>query len=84
MTTGKVTGGEGKAWCVGSTAKCFVSFFKFDKGDYSVVSTDYDNYTVVRNCETYLFGLFRWEVYWILSRATDMPTASADQAKAQL
>ena len=83
MASGKLSGGNGRAWCQGNTAKCWVSFFYIDAGDYSVVSTDYDNYTIVRNCETYLW-LFRWEIYWILLRDENLPQATRDTAKAML
>ena len=83
LPTGKMTGANGRATCAGNTAQCRVSFFWIDSGDYSVVSTDYSTYTIVRNCETFLW-FFRWEIIWILSRDVEMTTANADNAKAIL
>ena len=83
MTSGKVSGGTGRAWCQGNTAKCWVSFFWIDAADYSVVSTDYDTYAIVRNCDTFLW-FFRWELYWIVARDFEMTAANANNAKAIL
>ena len=58
----------GKNACPKGTGDCFVSFYWFDKNDYSIVDTDYTSYSIVRGCESYLFGLFRQEVFWILVR----------------
>ncbi|TNV75714.1 hypothetical protein FGO68_gene8636 [Halteria grandinella] len=83
MDTDEVTGGEGRAWCKGDTAQCYVSFFYIDKGDYSVVSTDYTSYTVVKNCQSF-FWIFRYENYWILSRTETISEAAKTAAEGAL
>ena len=83
MTTGKVTGGDGKAWCEGSTAKCYVSFFPLTKGDYSVVSTDYTGYTVIKTCQGFL-GIGHREFLWILSRTETISAGSLSAAQAAI
>ena len=67
MVTGRIGGVTGRAWCEGNTAQCQVSFFWFDSGDYRVISTDYESYSIVRQCYSYLW-LFRWEVFWVITR----------------
>ena len=57
---------KGYAECEG--AQCGVSFFWYTPtGDYRVVSTDYENYSVVYSCEKYL-GFYRMQGAWILGR----------------
>ena len=70
----------GKATCPWGTGECYVSFFWLDKNDYSVVDTDYTSYTIVRGCESFLFGLFREEVYWILLRDPNAGTSVTNAA----
>ena len=70
----------GKATCPKGTGECYVSFYWFDKNDYSIVDTDYTSYTIVRGCEAYLFGLFRQEVYWIMVRDPNAATSVTDAA----
>ena len=38
-------------------------------GNYDVVDTDYENYSVVYSCTNFLFGLYRSEYAWILTRS---------------
>lgn len=85
MTTdgGAVRGGTLHAWFTDG-AKGWVQFWYFPAGDYSVVSTDYTSYSVVRNCDAYFFGLFRFEVYWILSRDKTASSATLSTATGAL
>ena len=61
----KIDDVKGTASCKGS--KCLVGFFLFRTGDYRVLDTDYENYSVVYSCTPYLF--FKDENVWILTRA---------------
>ncbi len=82
MDTGKITGGDGRAWCKDDgAAHCYVSFFPLTKGNYHVTDTDYTSYTVVRNCQTYL-GAFHREFFWILTRAETPDQSVTDTAEA--
>ena len=74
----------GKNVCPRKTGQCFLSFFWIDKNDYSVVSTDYTTYAVVKGCEEFLFGAIRQELYWILVRDPNAATAVTDVAEAAL
>ena len=47
-------------------------------GDYKVVDTDYDNYTVVFGCTG--LGLFNIEYVWILTREASPDQSIIDQA----
>ena len=42
-----------------------------DHGDYRVLDTDYDNYTVIYNCTGGDSNLHYWEFAWILTRTVD-------------
>ena len=55
-------------------AACKVYFVPFVGGDYEVLSTDYENYTLVYSCEDLFLGI-RDENVWILTRDQ---TLSAD------
>ena len=61
-----------------------MSFFWIDKNDYSVVSTDYSTYAIVKGCEEFLFGIIRQELYWILVRDPNASSAVTDAAEAIL
>ena len=43
---------------------------KIITGDYQIVDTDYDNYTIVYSCSSYIFA--KVELYWILSRTREV------------
>ena len=75
---------SGKAACPKGTGDCYVSFFWIDKNDYSIVDTDYTSYSIVRSCESYLFGLFRQEVFWILVRDPNAGTSVTNLAQSIL
>ena len=63
---GKIDDVKGTAKCKG--AQCKVGFFLFRTGDYRVLDTDYENYSVVYSC-TPSFLFFKTEYIWILTRA---------------
>ena len=75
---GVVKGGTLHAWFTDG-AKGWVQFWIYPAGDYSVISTDYVSYTVVRNCDSY-FWLFRFEAYWILGRDKTMSSTTLNTA----
>jgi apolipoprotein D and lipocalin family protein len=55
------------------------SFFsKFFKGDYRVVYTDYEGFSVVYSCSDLLFS--KVEYVWILSRTSQLDKTKLDQA----
>ena len=66
-----------KAKCSETKGQCYVSFFYFDKADYAILDSDFTNWAVVKNCQTYFLGLFRQEVVWILTRDPDGDTTAA-------
>ena len=61
---------KGYAECEG--AKCEVNFFWYiPSGDYRVVSTDYENYSVVYSCSKYL-GFYKMQGAWVLGRGLSL------------
>ncbi|XP_023334392.1 apolipoprotein D [Eurytemora carolleeae] len=44
-------------------------------GDYWILDTDYENYSIVYSCVDYIFGLIHFEFAWILARDTNMDPA---------
>ena len=72
---------RGQAKCNASAGSCTVGFFgKSTDGpaNYNILGTDYENYSVVYNCENKAYGLFHTTVLWILSRT---PVLSEDKLK---
>ena len=59
----------------------YVKFFWFAGGDYQVVDTDYTNYSIVRSCTNYVYGVIRDEIFWILFRSTSPDPTIVAQAK---
>jgi len=58
---------EGYAECQG--ARCEVNFrWYIPSGDYRILDTDYDNYSIVYSCGK-LLGVFRYQYVWVLGRA---------------
>ena len=67
-------GGTGKAFVVDPSQNegyLKVKFVPFvPAGDYKVLGTDYDNYTVIYTCNGFL-GMYNIEYVWILTRDTN-------------
>ncbi|CDW71967.1 apolipoprotein d-like [Stylonychia lemnae] len=57
---------HGSATCAGGEARCKVKFNAFISGDYRVIATDYQNYSLVVSCQNNIFSNF--EIVWILSQ----------------
>ena len=69
---------KGFAECIGP--HCFVQFKWFTpKGDYRVVSTDYENYSIVYSCSK-LLGFYKVEFAWILGRVSDLSSVILSEA----
>ena len=49
-----------------------------------MVDSDFTSFAIVKNCENWLFGIFRWEVYWILVGDPNASSAVTDVAEASL
>jgi len=76
LTGGGTMGIDGEATCRYNSPICRVKFdWYIPAGPYLVVESDFTSYSIVYTCINYLFGLFRQDNVWILSRATS-PTFS--------
>ena len=60
--------------------KCAVTFpypfYLFNPfGEYNILKTDYDNYTIVYSCTTnwLLFGQAKSEIFWVMTRQREVP-----------
>jgi apolipoprotein D and lipocalin family protein len=62
---------QGTAFCdTQNSGQCYVKFHKFQPwGDYEVIETDYDNYSIVYSCTSIAF-LYK-DMVWILARSKD-------------
>ena len=84
-TKEKWGGGTGKAHFVDESKDEGYLKVKFvslqPAGDYKVIGTDYDNYSVVYSC-TNLAGLYSFENVWILSRAEHIDATHLEEVKA--
>ncbi|CDW81114.1 apolipoprotein d [Stylonychia lemnae] len=70
---GRINDINGRATCNGS--RCKVKFdWYIPTGPYNVVDTDYTSYAIVYSCTNFIFGLFKSENLWILSRQTTLAT----------
>lgn len=68
---GKIDVANGDLYCVGTEAQCYVRFStKAPYGDYQVIDTDYENYTVIYSC-TEIAKITHIEYGWILTRSLD-------------
>ncbi len=63
---GKIETAKATAKCNG--AQCKVYFVPFVGGDYRVLSTDYENYSIVYSCEDSFLGKSSDELIWVLAR----------------
>ena len=80
--TAGLTSIEGAAQCFPTEGKCNVAFFSDPsvdgKRNYQIIDTDYDNYSIVYNCDEYLGGLIYNNYFWILSRTPTMSSQEYD------
>ena len=59
----------GRAQCSTFTSgKCQVEFGPIPWGDYGVINTDYDSYTVIYGCDNFGAAAYRTNWLWVLSR----------------
>ena len=70
----------GTARCLGDDGKCEVSFFQPIWGDYEVMDTDYENYSVVYSCTSFL-GLASTQIAWVLGRRETLEDEYVQTAK---
>ena len=50
-------------------ARLQLRFSKFSPwGDYQVVKTDYDNFTIIYSCTNALFDVVKYDLAWVLAR----------------
>ena len=75
LTNGIFQSIEGNATCNG--AQCSVQFLGHE-GDYRVIETDYENYSLVYSCEQANPNL-KFEASWILSRTPVLSQAIQDR-----
>jgi apolipoprotein D and lipocalin family protein len=75
---------EGLAYCESSkSGQCHVRFSSNQPwGDYEVIKTDYENFSIVYSCSN--FYLAHYTIAWILARDTDFDPSNAIQALAGL
>ena len=43
-----------------------------EKGNYTILDSDYDRYTIVYSCESIWYGFASFEYLWILARETEI------------
>ncbi|XP_067110099.1 apolipoprotein D-like [Osmerus mordax] len=86
LVDGRVNGvtGTAKVKDPAEPAKLEVSFFENQPpGPYWVLSTDYDNYTLVYGCTDY-FNLYHVEFSWILSRERTLSANTMEELRSIL
>ncbi|XP_002740546.1 apolipoprotein D-like [Saccoglossus kowalevskii] len=84
IVTGEQTSIEGDAWVPDPNvpAKLKVKFrWWMPAGDYWVLKTDYDTYSVVYSCDDFIFGFIKMEYAWILSRDRTLNTGTLTDIK---
>jgi apolipoprotein D and lipocalin family protein len=65
----------GKAYCEDGIGQCYVKFFDLAPwGDYEVIATDYENYSIVFGCTS--IGIAHWKYGWVLSRDSSLDSTS--------
>ena len=63
-----------RARCSWGTGDCNVKFWWYPEGNYQILDTDYDTYSIVYGCDNWYFGIMHSKNAWLLSRyheATD-------------
>ncbi|XP_002740541.1 apolipoprotein D-like [Saccoglossus kowalevskii] len=84
IVTGERTSVEGNAWVPDPNvpAKLKVKFrWWVPAGDYWVLRTDYNTYSVVYSCDDFMFGFIKMEFAWILSRDRILNTGTLTDIK---
>ncbi|XP_002740545.1 apolipoprotein D-like [Saccoglossus kowalevskii] len=84
IETGEQTTIEGYAWVPDPNvpAKLKVRFrWWMPAGDYWIMRTDYDTYSVLYSCDDFIFGFFKMEYAWILSRNRSLNTGTLTDIK---
>ncbi|XP_002740540.1 apolipoprotein D-like [Saccoglossus kowalevskii] len=84
IETGERTSTQGDAFVPDPNvpAKLKVRFrWWLPAGDYWVLKTDYDTYSVVYSCDDFLFGFVKMEYAWILSRDRTLNTRTLTNIK---
>ena len=77
IINGAKVAAAGRAYCEGS--QCYVSFFADFFGDYRVVSTDFETYSIVYSCSR--GGDNHRELLWILSRYRVLPIEDLEKIR---
>ena len=62
-----------------SMGNCGVKFLWWPEGNYQVIDTDYDTYSLVYGCDTW-FGTYWTTNAWLLSRTETLPQSTIDYA----
>ncbi len=58
--------------CQENSAQCSAKFSSLlPGGDYKIIATDYENYTMVYSCLG--FGVYHLELLWIMGRQQTLP-----------
>ena len=63
---------------------CQVRGSFYPEGNYWILDTDYETYTLVYGCDQWIPFLVHTENAWILSRTKTLPQAKIDEIEAKL
>ncbi|XP_002740543.2 apolipoprotein D-like [Saccoglossus kowalevskii] len=84
IVTGEQTSVEGDTWVPDPNvpAKLKVKFRSWmPAGDYWVLRTDYDTFSVVYSCDDFMLGFVKMEYAWILGRGRTLNTRTLTDIK---
>lgn len=72
---GEISSSDGRAWArCNKKGNCHVKFWWYPEGNYQVLDTDFNTYSLVYGCDNW-FGIFHTNQAWILSRATTLSSS---------